>query len=338
MKIIPQHIKTKIVEYLKEGLSCRDVAKRVPSVSLMTVSRILNTETGLPRSRAGRPHKLSDHAKRKVIRDISSGKIENAVIAAHELSEVIRQTVHPENVRRVLRKAGLKSIKKKKKPFLSKKHRKQRLDFAQKYANWTVEDFKRVIWSDETKINRLGSDGLKWTWRKPQHAIQDYHVQGTFKHGGGSLMFWGCMTWNGAGQACKIEGTLDSTLYCEILSDNLLGTADYFQMDRDYFVFQQDNDPKHTSRLAKDWFNQNRVNLMDWPPQSPDMNPIEHLWHALKQRLQTYPEPPKGIHELWERLQDEWLKIPVETCQNLISSMLSRIQTLLKAKGGYTKY
>ena len=326
------------MDYLKEGLSCRDVAKRVPSVSHMTVSRILNTETGLPRTRAGRPHKLSDHAKRKVIRDISSGKIEKAVIAAHELSEVTRQTVHPENVRRVPRKAGLKSIKKKKKPFLSKKHRKQRLDFAQKYANWTVEDFKRVIWSDETNINRMASDGLKWTWRKPQHAIQDYHVQGTFKHGGGSLMFWGCMTWNGVGQACKIESTLDSTLYCEILSDNLLGTADYFQMDRDYFVFQQDNDPKHTSRLAKDWFNQNRVNLMDWPPQSPDMNPIEHLWHALKQRLQTYPEPPKGIHELWERTQDEWLKIPVETCQNLISSMPSRIQALLKAKGEYTKY
>ena len=91
-----------------------------------------------------------------MIRDISSGKIENAAIAAHQLSEVTRQTVHPENVRRVLRKAGLKSFKKKKKPFLSKKHQKQLLDFAQKHANWTVEDCKRVIWSDETKINRLG--------------------------------------------------------------------------------------------------------------------------------------------------------------------------------------
>ena len=129
MKIIPQHIKTKIVDYLNEGLSCRDVAKRVPSVSHMTVSRILNTETGLSRARAGRPHKLSDHAKRKVIRDISSGKIENAVIAAHQLSEVTRQTVLPENVRRVLRKAGLKSIKKKKKPFLSKKTSKTTIRF-----------------------------------------------------------------------------------------------------------------------------------------------------------------------------------------------------------------
>ena len=117
------------MDYLKEGVSCRDVAKRVPSMSHMTVSRILNNETGLPRATAGRPHKLSDHAKRKVIRDISSGKIENAVIAAHELSEVTRQTVRPENVRRVLRKAGLKSIKKKKKPFLSKKTSKTTIRF-----------------------------------------------------------------------------------------------------------------------------------------------------------------------------------------------------------------
>ena len=126
MKIIPQQLKTKIVDYLKEGLSCSDVAKKVPSVSHMTVSRILNTETGLPRARACRPYKLSGHAKLRMIRDISSGKIEKAVKATHELSEVTRQTVHPENVRRVLRKAGLKSIKKKKQPFFSKKHRKQR--------------------------------------------------------------------------------------------------------------------------------------------------------------------------------------------------------------------
>ena len=90
--------------------------------------------------------------------------------------------MHPENVRRVLRKAGLKSIKKKKKLFLSAKHRKRRLEFAQKYASWTVEDFKRVIWSDETKINRLGSDGMVWIWRN--YALQHYHVQRTFKHGG----------------------------------------------------------------------------------------------------------------------------------------------------------
>ena len=129
------------MDYLKKGLSCRDVAKRVPSVSHMTVSRILNTETGLPRARAGRPHKLSDHAKRKVIRDISSGKIENALIAAHELSEVTRQPVHPENVRRVLRRAGLNSIKKKKKPFLYKKTSKTTIRFCSKICQMDSRRF-----------------------------------------------------------------------------------------------------------------------------------------------------------------------------------------------------
>ena len=109
-------------------------------------------------------------------------------------------------------------------------------------------------------------------------------------------------------------------------------------MDRCFFVFQQDSDPKHTSRLARDWFTNNNVSVIDWPPQPPDMNAIEHLWHSLKKQLWTHEEPPKVIHELWERVQDEWLKIPVETCRNLISSMPSRIQALLKAKGGYTKY
>ena len=66
---------------------------------------------------------------------------------------------------------------------------------------------------------------------------------------------------HGTGQACKIGGNLDSSLYCEILSDNLLGTAEYYHMDRRFF----------------DWFTNNNVTVMDWPPQSPDMKPIEHL-------------------------------------------------------------
>ena len=80
----------------------------------MTVSRLLKAEPELPRIRAGRPQKLSHHDKRKVVRDISSGKIGNAVLAAREISVLTGQVVHPENVRsRVLRKAGLKPIKKK---------------------------------------------------------------------------------------------------------------------------------------------------------------------------------------------------------------------------------
>ena len=77
---------------------------------------------------------------------------------------------------------------------------------------------------------------------------------------------------------------------------------------------------------------------MVWPAQSPDVNPIEHSCSYLKRRLAEYKHPPNGILELWERIQMEWDKIPVEECQKLIESMARRIQAVFRAKGGYTKY
>ena len=77
---------------------------------------------------------------------------------------------------------------------------------------------------------------------------------------------------------------------------------------------------------------------MDWPAQSPDINPIEYLWHHLKRNLAGYKIPLKGILELWDRVEEEWNKIPSEVCQTLIESMPGCIEAVLKAKGGYTKY
>ena len=77
---------------------------------------------------------------------------------------------------------------------------------------------------------------------------------------------------------------------------------------------------------------------MVWPAQSPDLNPIEHLWGFLKRKLSEHKHPPSGIHELLERIQMKWEEIAVEECQKLIESMPRRVQAVLKAKGGYTKY
>ena len=77
---------------------------------------------------------------------------------------------------------------------------------------------------------------------------------------------------------------------------------------------------------------------MVWPAQSPDLNPIEHLWNHLKRKLAEYPEVPQGITELSERVEKEREAIDKAVCQNLIESMPRRVQEVLKAKGGYTKY
>ena len=92
---------------------------------------------------------------------------------------------------------------------MSVKHRKRRLDFALKYKNWTVEDWTRVIWSDETKINRIGSDGRIYVWKKSDKPLLD-EVQETVMFEGGSLMVWECMGWNGVGILAEVEGRMDA--------------------------------------------------------------------------------------------------------------------------------
>ena len=101
------------------------------------------------------------------------------------------------------------------------------MDFAIAHQHWTVEDWKKVVWSDETKINRLRSDGRKWAWKKLGEGLSDRLVQGTMKFGGGSVMVWGCMMWEGTGYAVRIDGRMDAELYTRILDDNLQASLDF---------------------------------------------------------------------------------------------------------------
>jgi hypothetical protein len=232
----------------------------------------------------------------------------------------------------------MRSAEKKKKPALSAKNAKARLEFAKRHQHWTVEDWKHVIWSDEAKINRFQSDGRSWYWSHDGDSLQSHYVKETLKHGGGSIMVWGCMTAHGPGYLCKLERRMDQHVYKEILEDELCRTVEYYGMEVDQVVFQQDNDPKHTAKSIKEWLAEQRFDVLEWPPQSPDLNPIEHLWAHLKQQLNKYETAPKGIIELWSRVEEEWNKIDQATCMNLIESMPRRVRAVIKAKGKWTKY
>ena len=127
---------------------------------------------------------------------------------------------------------------------------------------------------------------------------------------------------------------MDANSYMEILRDVVLPYAD--ENMPIIFKFQQDNDPKHTSRLVKKQFQENKVNVLDWPSQSPDLNPIENLWAILKQNIGN--REFKNKDQLWHCVQESWYKISPETCQNLIESMPRRLNAVLTQKGGYSGY
>ena len=269
---------------------------------------------------------------------IVTGQAKTATHATNLIRNDSSLDVSADTVRSALKDNGLRAVIKKKKPRLFARHKRQRLEFAKVHKDWTIEDWKKVIWSDETKVNRLRSDGREWTWKKLGSLTLDQHVQKTVKHGGGSLMMWGCMTAQGVGFACRIDSTMDAELYTSILRDELIQTLEYCGLDNNEIVFQHDNDPKHTSHLATQWLSENEIAVFQWPPQSPDLNLIEHLWQHLKRRLAEYEEEPKSIHELWERLEAEWNQITPDICVNLTESMPKRMAAVLKANGGYTRY
>ena len=266
-----------VLELLDQAFSSCKIAQ-LTGISLGSITKIHSLyHPNLTKSSGGRPRKLSPSDVHYAVRLVTSRKADNAAQVTKSLENVVSTSISSRTIHRELKRAGLKPIVKKKRPFLSSTHRRKRLEFAERHQHWTVDDWKRVVWSDETKINRLGSDGRKYVWIRPGEGLTDRTVQGTVKFGGGSLMFWGCMLWDGVGYGTKIDGKMDAQLYTNILEDELQESIKYYGYKDTDIIFQQDNDPKHTSKMAKTWMEDHDLEVMIWPPQSADLNPIEHL-------------------------------------------------------------
>ena len=323
---------------VRAGMSTRRIAAKY-RVSQSSVARISRTvPEDVLRPKAGRPGRVSLTTRRLMVRNITAGFLDNAVQVQRFLKEELGVDISANRVRQILKEEDLTAQHKKKRPKLTKEHIKKRMEFVRRYEHWTVEDWKRVLWTDETKINRYGSDGTQWVWKNNKVGMQARLIEETLKHGGGSLMMWGCMAWDGPGFISHIEAGLDAKLYIEILDECVPLTQEYYGIHPEEMIFQQDNDPKHTAKITRRFFEDNEYVVLMWPPNSPDLNPIEHLWAHLKRLLARYREPPGGIPKLWERIQEVWNEIPASVCQNLIESMSRRIQAVKRARGRHTKY
>lgn len=339
MKPLCKSNQNNVICHLKNGLSNREVALRT-GVSRSTVNRIaIKNFPGRETIKNGRPQKLSSREKSFCVRKLTIGGKENAVQVTKSLETELNKFVNAQTVRRALKSCGLGAIVKPKKPFLSAKNIKHRLAWAKSHVDYTLDDWKRVIWSDETKIDRFGSDGRKYAWKRDTEPLQPKHVMQTVKHGGGNIKLWSCITYHGVGFITKIDGNMDQVLYQQILTEDLISTMKEYKMDAKKTIFQHDNDPKHTAKSIKEWLSKQGFDVMKWPAQSPDLNPIENIWALLKSRLYShYERPPNGMLEHWERAADIWYNISKEECQKYIETMHKRCKAVIKAKGYWTKY
>ena len=222
---------------------------------------------------------------------------------------------------------------------MTKRHKWVRNYWAKSVSGWRAKkEWKLVYFSDETKYNLVGSDGRHWCRRRVGEEFLDRYVVKQVKGGGGKVNVWGVISWWGVGRLHRVEGNLTAKQFVQIMEESLLGTFENDFVSPEEVVFQQDNDPKHTAKISKQWFRNHNIRLLPWPASSPDMNPIEHVWHILGCRVRRRSTLPRNADEMWEALQAEWYKLDTQLIRGLIESMPRRVAALKRAKGSYTKY
>lgn len=132
------------------------------------------------------------------------------------------------------------------------------------------------------------------------------------------------------------RGSLTAERYIlEVLADHVVPFAPFIGNN---FILMQDNARPHVARCVTEYLDEVGITRMNWPAYSPDMNPIEHLWDILGRRLRSRIAAPASLYELRAALLEEWENIPQEVIQQLIGSMGRRIQALIRARGGNTRY
>jgi len=149
------------------------------------------------------------------------------------------------------------------------------------------------------------------------------------------VSLWGCFSARGVGQAEIFVGEFDAKRYVDILQHNLIQTAMHFYPG-EYWWFQQDNAPQHTSHLAQRWFHNHGVDLLDFPPYSPDLNPIENLWSILKARVEA--RLARTTDEVERVLKEEWETLDKELLTSLAHSMPTRCAAVVANHGHKAPY
>ncbi len=336
-KELSKDTRNKIVDLHQTGKTESAIGKQL-GVKKSTLGAIIRkwktykTTDNLPRS--GAPRKISPRGVKMITRTVSKNPRTTRGDLVNDLQRAGTK-VTKATISNTPRRQGLKSCSARRVPLLKPVHVQARLKFAREHLDDPEEDWENVIWSDETKIELFGKNSTCRVWRRKNAELHPKNTIPTVKHGGGNIMLWGCFSAKEPGRLICVKERMNGAMYREILSENLLPSARALKMKRGW-VFQHDNDPKHTARATKEWLRKKHFKVLEWPSQSPDLNPIDNLWRELK--VCVAQRQPQNITALEEICMEEWAKIPATVCENLVKTYRKRLTSVIANKGYITKY
>lgn len=279
-----------------------------------------------------RPPLLSERAVRDLSRELQRDR-RQPIAAIAQNFHVARNTI-----RSYIHRLGFGNRIAPTKPYLHAHQKAARLQFANAHKHWSIEDWKKVIWTDES-VFELGKNSRQIrVWRRVHERYHSNCLAPSFKSGRTSVMVWGAFTGFDKSPLVIIPPTRRSAVdFVELVYEGTL-SGFYFMHDNAHeLTLMEDGAPVHRSRYPDHWRQAHGIKKMNWPSNSPDLNPIENLWKIVKDLLRNHSRP-KDKEEMIRIIQQVWDQVSQEQLQKLISSMPARMNAVIEAKGGSTRW
>ena len=293
-----------------------------------------------PKKAHGQKPKLSEEDVDKIIDFISSSK-RTRRLPYYKVIQELDLPIGTTALARALKKRGYSRCKALRKPPISDQNKRVCLAWALEHVNWTIEQWNRVLWSDETWVTS-GYHKRCYVTRKAGEEIDDTCLKTSPPRKRG-WMFWGSFHGSSKGPCLFWEkewGYIDSEQYTQRIVPIIDGYIRLIRQQGSWLQLMQDGAPGHASQSTINELAERGIYPISWPAFSPDLNPIEMVWNWMKDWIQEhFPDDYQLSYDsLREVVRASWDAVPEDFLSGLMNSMQARCQAVIEAEGGHTKY
>lgn len=309
-------------------------------VNVSTIERLVRRlrETGriADRPRSGRPRVTSRRQDRYIVVSHMRNRRLTAAESALNVHGNHGRPISSKTVRNRLREVGVRARRPYVGPHLTVARRRRRMAWVAAHAprRFTLRQWRQVLFTDESRFCLFRADGRQRVYRRRGERFADACVVERDRFGGGSVMVWGGISHGLKSHLVVIDGNLTAARY----RDEILRPHVVPFLQQHNLTLQQDNARPHVARICQVFLANNNIQPLDWPPYSPDLSPIEHLWDQLDRQVRKRQPPPATREQLRRALIEEWNNIPIRRINALVNSMTRRIGAVTRANGGHTRY